>query len=248
MKIIAKIFCIGLLISFYGCLPGIGEWDITLYEQKIEGTSKAIYKYDAWGGRDSHVSGYTVRDTTQKFTIAGVNNLPISQLTDIPNKNLIQAIATVRVPYEEMKDLEELFVPVETKKIEIEGLNLRIKYYQDKDLRNMKRRYYRYQFNGFKETRDSITFYDLNDIVSMDKSPHRDSIKVKKGHVIIRQRENLGIVAIEIEDLTLSNGQDSLISNLSCVLTSKNKIELSEFSDYGMFKEKSTAPNNGYSK
>jgi hypothetical protein len=227
----------------------MGEWDITLYEQKIEGTSKAIYKYDAWGGRDSHVAGYTVRDTTQIFTISGINKLNILQIKDIPSKNLIQAIETVGVPFEERKNLAELFVPIKTQETEIEGLKLITKYYQDKDFKNTKGRYFRYQFNDFKETRDSIIFYDLNDIISMDKSPHRDSIKVKKGHVILRQRENKGIVAIEIIGLTLSsNGKDSLISKIRYDLTPKDRIEMNEFSDYGIFKEKSTVPNNGYNK
>ena len=227
----------------------MGEWDITLYEQKIEGTSKAIYKYDAWGGRDSHVAGFTVRDTAQKFTISGINKLQVSQLTGIPNKNLIQAFETVRVPFEERKNLVEVLVPIKTEKTEIEGLNLLTKYYQDKGFRKIKRKHFRYQFSDFKETRDSIIFYDLNDIISMDKSPHRDSVKVKKGHVILRTRENKGIVSIEAQNLILStNGQDSLISNIRYDLTPKNRIELSEFTDYGVFKEKSTVPNKTYKK
>jgi hypothetical protein len=231
-------------VSLYGCIPGLGEWHITLYEQKIEGTSKAIYKYDAWGGMDSHEFGYTVRDTTENFTISGINKIQISQLAGIPNKNEIQAIYRVRVPYKERQSLVELFVPIEIKESKIEGLKIKTKLYQDKDFSKIKRGHFRYEFSNFKETRDSIIFYDLNDIISKHKSPHRDSLKIKKGHVILRERENKGIVAIEIEDLVISvKGRDSLISKIRYDLTPKSRIELSEFTSYGVFKEKSTEPN-----
>ena len=224
----------------------MGEWDITLYEQKIEGTSKAIYKYDAWGGRDSHVAGYAILDTMKTFTIPRISKLPIHQLAEIPSKNLIQTIGKESMPYEQEKKLEMTFVPVKIEELISEGIKVQTKYYQNKGLREKSRGYYQYEFERFEETRDSLFFYNLNDIVSMKKS-HADSLRIKKGHVIIRQKEDKKIIEIEIEHLILSNdGKEEIMSNKSYRLKPKTETKSSQFSNYGIFKEKSTVPNNGY--
>ncbi len=65
------IFFIIISFSLVSCgFEKLGDWDISeLYAQKIEGTNKVLYKYDAWGGRDSHVSGFLILDSTKTFKI-----------------------------------------------------------------------------------------------------------------------------------------------------------------------------------
>jgi hypothetical protein len=248
LKNIDKLICFGLLTSLCGCLPGMGEWDITLYEQKIEGTSKAIYKYDAWGGRDSNVNGYAVLDTNEVFTIPRITKLPIYQLNGIPTKNIIRAIERESMPYEEEKKLEMTFVPVKNGELKSEGIKIQSKYYQNKGLKEKSRGYYRYQFETFEETRDSLFFYNLNDVVSKEKS-HIDSLRIRKGHIIIRQKEDKTINEIEIENLILSSdGKERVISNKSYRLKPKKETKSDQFSNYGIFKEKSTVPNSVYKK
>ncbi len=238
LKNIIKIICLGLLTSFYGCLPGMGEWDITLYEQKIEGTSKAIYKYDAWGGRDSHLAGYAILDTTETFTIQRVSKLPITQLNGIPSKNLIKTIGT-----ESSKETSDFF-PTATEKTKSEGINIEIKKYKGNSFRRKSQGLWRYDFTKFEETRDSLFFYDLDDNISKDKS-HIDSLRIRKGNIIIRQKENKEIIQIVIEHLILSNdGKDSIKSNRTYFLKPKTETKSGQFSDYGIFKEKSTVPYN----
>ena len=238
MKNITKIICFGLLTSLYGCLPGMGEWDITLYEQKIEGTSKSIYKYDAWGGRDSNVNGYAILDTTETFTIERIKKLSFYQLAEIPNKNLIQTIDRQSIPYEKEKKLEMTFVPVKTEEMTSEGIKVETKLYQTKGVRERSRGYLRAEFETFKETRDSLFFYNLNNL---------DSLRIKKGNVIIRQGEDKKIIEIEIKHLILSNdGKDEIISNMRYRLKPKTETKSNEFSNYGIFKEKITVPNTVY--
>jgi hypothetical protein len=240
LKNAAKLFCLGILTSFCGCLPGMGEWDITLYEQKIEGTSKAIYKYDAWGGRDSNVNGYAILDTTETFTIQRISKLPITQLNGIPNKNLINAIGT-----ESSKETSD-FNPIATEKIKSEGINIEIKNYKSNSFRKKSQGLWRYDFAKFEETRDSLFFYDLDDNISMQKS-HIDSLRIRKGNVIIRQKENKEIIQIVVKHLILSNdGKDSIESNKPYFLKPKTHTKSDQFSDYGIFKEKSTVPNTVY--
>lgn len=237
MKIIAKIFYFGLFTTFFGC--GLGEWDITLYEQKIEGTSKAIYKYDAWGGRDSHVFGYAILDTTKEFTISGISELPIDKLNGIPNSKVINAIER-NWPAEE---IELSFEPMDSYDIKSNGMTISIIKYQRNGLREKTRGTFWYDYSNFKETRDSLEFYDLYD----SKTVHHtriDTLKVRKGNVIIRQNENKEIIEIIIENLELSKDEKhSLLSDKTYFLKPKNTTKSDQFSDYGVFKEKSTVPN-----
>jgi hypothetical protein len=298
-----------MLASLSGCLSGIGEWDITLYEQKIEGTSKAIYKYDAWGGRDSHKFGYVILDTTEIFKIPSVNNIELDYLIEIPTENLIEVAVYDDVPYKEMKKMKETYFPIQLEEKEIQGIKIKTKHYQEKGFRQAGDGVLKYEFSDFRETKDSICFYDLNyvtyklelihrDSLKVKKGQdvteqiidkeirkiifpkgivsdslykyenfretkdsiciynlkyrtflkqfgHKDSVKIKKGHVIIRQDISNQIIAIETKRLIFSElVNDSLISKRHNVFKPKSEVKSTEFSNYGIFKAKSTVPNN----
>lgn len=220
-----------LFTTFLGC--GESNWDITLYEQKIEGTSKALYKYDAWGGRDSHVFGYAILDTNKTFTISGISELPIDKLNGIPNSKVINAIER-NWPAEEAG---LSFEPMDSYEIENTGMTISIIKYQRKGL-EAKQGGGWYDYSTFKETRDSLEFYDLYD----SKTIHHtriDTLKVRKGNVIIQQDENKEIIEIIIENLELSkNGTNHLMANRTYFLKPKKTTKSDQFSDYGIFKEK----------
>lgn len=238
---------------------GLGEWDITLYEQKIEGTSKALYDYDAWGGRDSHISGYAILDTSEVFTIGKIKKLSFNHLADIPTKNSIKTIATEFMPYEERKTAVVYYEPLRTEEFTTEGFKIEKTYYQGKGLKERTLGSYNYVFQRFKETRDSLFFYDLNDVPSKAKkryvdslkledpglehlsfnAPHLDTLRVKKGNIIIRQSESKEIYEIIVEDLIFSSdGQGEIISIRSYRLKPKTETKSDAFSDYGIYKEK----------
>lgn len=244
MKNTIKIGSLWLLIICSGCLPGMGEWNITLYEQKIEGTSKAIYQYDAWGGRDSHESGYAVLDTNEVFTIAKIKKIRMYQLAEIPTKNGIHIVDLESVTYEEEKKLKAIFTPVKTTEFISEGIAIKSTHYQGKGFKEKSYGFYRYEFERFEETRDSLFFYNLEDIMSMKKS-QMDSLRIKKGNVIIHQTQDNTLTKLVIEHLVLStDGKSSIVSNKRYRLTPKTKTKSDQFSDYGIFKEKHIAPKN----
>src|SRR5688572_6439363 len=90
MKNLRYLFISCITFILYSC--GTAEWETTLYAQKIEGTSKILYKYDAWGGRDSHKEGYAILDSTEKFEVNQINKLPISYLEEIPNRSCVLGV------------------------------------------------------------------------------------------------------------------------------------------------------------
>lgn len=216
------------------------DWDIyELYAQKIEGSSKLLYKYDAWGGRDSHTYGFIIIDSTQPFKIDLDNTLPFSKLSEIPSKNKITGIK-----HECKNDCAEKYfktkpnyLPLKFDKLKSEGINIESIAYQyrglgekDKGLRGD------FVFEKFLETKDSIYFYNLNDIKSAHKT-HLDELKLKKGEVYLSENRNGEIAKITIKQTTLNPQNNEIIETFTYFLSPENKIKKSDFSDRGIFKE-----------
>jgi len=238
MNRLQRVIILVLFLPIYSC--GLDDWELTLYEQKIEGTSKAIYKYNAWGGRDSHLFGYTILDTTEIFDIYKRDELPIHLLTDIPNKTSIQTMEIVDYIKEELAT----YKPIKTNQIKKRGIHINTDYYQSTGYSHKSGGYEEMEFDRFIETRDSIFFYDLNEFTHMNTG-HKDSLKIKKGNVRISwDSSNNLIQRIHIENLIISHdGLKSLMSNVTYSLKPKYSTKINEFSDYGVFKLKNTMPN-----
>ena len=224
--------------TFLFCSCGIGDWDTTLYCQKIEGTSKILYKYDAWGGRDSHAFGYILLDSTEKFEVDISKNLPFSYLENTPSKTHIQGVDCEEPDYEKIdKKVNEIFTPLNNISETEEEIEIKTKIYQYEGFSKRSGGLGTFEFESFKETRDSIIFYNLNDIKSMEPE-HLDSLKLKKKNIVIRQNKNFEIISIDIEDLILSKKTNEIISNKTYFLTPKRKMKSNLFTDYGVFKQR----------
>lgn len=238
MKDLIKIFLLGFISLCSGC--GLAEWGTpTLYIQKIEGTTKLLYHYDVWGGRDSHATGYAVLEAREKFDVINVESdkLTLSYLLEIPNKNEIFGIDIELPDYGNNKNKKEIFKPISVNEDKKDGIKLNIKNYQYAGYSERSGGLSEYKFESFKETRDSIFFYDLYDTMTIEHV-HLDSIKFKKGNVFISQFENREIIKIEISDLKISKVDSEIISNKKYVLKPKNDLKSNAFSDYGIFKQK----------
>lgn len=230
-------FSFGLLSALSGC--GYGEWEITeLYSQKIEGTSKLLYKYNAWGGRDSNAFGYTILDSSEKFKVNINNNLPFTYLQETPGKTIIKGVSHVcdNSCDDNYYKTTPIFAPIKKEITERQGFRITTNIYQYRGFSQRSKGLERFQFKYFKETRDSLFFYDLDDIESMN-GKHVDSLKFKKTDIVIMQNKNLEIIKIVIEDLIIDKNSDEILLNRSYYLTPKSKLSATSFSDYGIFKE-----------
>ena len=235
-----KLIIFFILLSLFSCADGNADWELYLYEQKIEGTSKALYKYDAWGGFDTHITGYTILDTTQNFEMRTRKELPIFLLTKIPNKNLVEAMQTKSINNDE----SITYNPIKSDKTTIGEILLKTNYYQKKAYSEKAHGYEKMEFSNFKETRDSIYFYDLNEYTHKNTG-HLDSLKIKKGNIFVAfKSKSETIHRIYIDNLIISDDvSERLISKTVYHLKPKNKTKISEISDYGIFKTKNTMPN-----
>lgn len=220
-----------LLFTIVSCKP---SWDLSeLYVQKIENTSKVIYKYDAWGGRDSHIFGIVILDSTETFDINNVEPLPFNVLETIPTKELITGINIDDSDYNNTQN--EIHKPI---KITIDNLGefkIKTKIFQYKGYSNRSGGLGRFQFEKFKESHDSIFFYNLDDVESMEPE-HLDTLKFKKRNITIKKTKQNNVLQIDIEDLKLSKN-DEILSNITYFLKPKTEININAFSNVGIFKE-----------
>ncbi len=220
-------------------MSDFGEWDLSgLSVLRIEGSSNVIYKYSAWGGLDSHAFGYRLMDSTKTFEVDVRADLPFNKLISIPNKNKISGLK-----HECEKSCGEYYEkaipnyqPIQIKKtvkldIEIENLIYQYKGYSKKS-----NGFGRFQFESFIETRDSLFFYNLDD-VKRKNGQHLDNLKIKKCMVDIQNSNDRNEVAlIVIETIEIDESNKKLTSYKTYHLRPKNKIKINEFSDYGIFK------------
>jgi hypothetical protein len=238
MKDSAKLFILsGLLFALYGC--GFGKWNVSeLYTQKIEGTSKLLYKYDAWGGRDSHSSGYVILDSTGTFEVDLNQNLPFYYLMEIPNNKVVVGVSHIcnNSCGEDYKDAPPIFTPLKKENSAREGIQVTNIVYQYKGFAERDAGFESFQFEEFKETRDSVWFYNLNEFEHGNRK-HVDSLQFKKSDVTVAQNKNHEITKIIIQDLVVNKASNEIKSNITYHLTPKSKLNSASFSDYGIFKE-----------
>lgn len=231
------IFLIEVCFILSGC--GFGDLEIhELYAQKIEGTSKLLYKYDAWGGLDNNVSGYVILDSTEIFQLNISSDLPFTNLLETPNKTLVRGVSTDcdNSCGEDYKKANPIFTPIKQEKTKRQDFNITNIIYQYKGFAERSGGLERFQFQKFKEIRDSLLFYNLDDIESMN-GKHLDSLKLKKTDVYIMQNNKNEIIKIVFNDLAVDKNFQEIISNVTFYLTPKNKLNSNAFSDYGIFKQ-----------
>lgn len=232
-------FIFSIFLIFYGCGFGKIEWQIDqLYMQKIEGTSNVIYNFSAWGGRDSNARGFMVLDSVETFQVDRQNILPFYQLSDIPSKNGIEGI--VHDCYGTCGDTyyknAAIFKPMKTEQTKVNNIKLTNRIYQYKGYSEHTRGLERYVFEKFRETNDSLFFYNLDDVESMN-GLHLDQLKVKKGEIYIHLKKNNQIEKIIVNEVKLHTKTKSIDEIRYIFLTPKNIIFNKEISERGIFRE-----------
>ncbi|KFF04253.1 hypothetical protein [Flavobacterium reichenbachii] len=231
MKLFKSLLYSFIVLIFISCDR---SWHLSeLYIQKIENSSKVIYKYDAWGGRDSHIFGYAILDSTDVFDIDNVKPLPFQYFENIPTKRNISGVICEKL--DDKKASNKIFMPLEIKDNKEQGIKIKTKIFQNEGFVSRNQGYKRYQFETFKESKDSLFFYNLNDVESLEPE-HLDVLKFKKTNIYIRTKSQNLISNISIEDLKLSP-KNEIISNIRYDLTPQNKTDIRNFSNVGIFKE-----------
>jgi hypothetical protein len=253
-KLLMSICIVGLLLTFWGG----GKWNTDLYIQRIPNSSKVIYDYDAWGGRDSHKFGIVIMDSTEDFEVNKVRDLPISYLTEVPNGSRIHAISLLKA-----KDDSISLHASEKQIIHVSDINLEIDNYAEySGHSDAECSLNEYLFQAFKETGDSLYLFGLQKDFGVNLEG-KDDVGFKKGNIKLIADLNGKLIRLEIQDLfkgkankykykkgTAEIIETTVNSPVVCLRTYYFKplktIYSSDFTDYGIFKPviKTIVPND----
>lgn len=211
------------------------SWDIgALYAQKIENSSKVIYKFDAFGRRDSHQYGFIIYDENEKFEVDIKKKLPFYELSEIPNQLKIEGISNEH-PDLENDNAKPIFKPMKIQKTNEEGIEIENKIYQYNGYSERNKAYRTFEFENFKETSDSLIFYNLNDKKSIDET-HWDKLKIRKGEVYLLLNDFNYVQSIQISGAYINPKTNELDSVVHYHLTPKEPMKSISFSERGIFR------------
>ena len=182
------------------------------------------------------VSGYILLDSTEKFEVDISKNLPFSYIEKIDNQTIF-GVEFEKPDFEKGNIEKEIIKPIKITSLSKQGINITTKLYQNEGFMARNQGFEQYQFENFKESQDSLFFYNLDDITSLEKK-HLEVLGLKKTNVIVSQDSLNYITEIAVKDLKLSNKAKEIISNIQYSLTPRKKIKSSSLSNYGIFKQK----------
>ncbi|RZL44839.1 MAG: hypothetical protein EOP00_18885 [Pedobacter sp.] len=236
---------LGSILMVYGCNP---SWDVNLYSQKIRGTNKIIYQYDAWGGRDSHKSGITILDSAEEFNMSKITSLPGSYFAEIPTKDYIKLI---RVNNGENPTTEQDTVLKPSKHYfkNIKGIKYEVTEFNDTyGSSTMNTGLMKYEFEMVKETNDSLTFENVVHKFGGIKWPSK--ISFPKGNITVVDDTTGRVHRIVIEQFIRMKGEiykpskpleivtnQAIIGFATFYFIPKKHIKSSALTNEGIFKQ-----------
>lgn len=203
MKRRKKLFLfLASILMFYGCNP---SWEVTLYSQKIKESNKIIYQYDAWGGRDSHQSGFAILDSEEEFNMSRISPLPGSYFSETPTKDSIKLI-TVRHGeyYTAPKDTN--LNPSKHYTKNIKGIKFEVTEYKETyGSSPMNTGLMEYEFETIIETNDSLIFENVIHKSGGIELPSK--ISFPKGNITVFEDKTDRVHQITIEKFIRMKGE-----------------------------------------
>tara|TARA_R110000850_G_scaffold22983_1_gene67588 strand:+ start:56 stop:820 length:765 start_codon:yes stop_codon:yes gene_type:complete len=243
-----KIISVFVLIIIAGSCSIDDNFELLeLDKQRIKDSRYVIYHYMAMGLiTDGGLSGHAIFDSAEDFSLQEAENLSSGFFEEIPSA---QSLCLINV------DMES---PVDNKAyLELKGEEV----YEHKGFEVTEKNYLVHgrvgsanmtgEFGRFRETKDSLIFYDI----TLDP-PHNEwpapQIGFVKGNVILRGKEKeperleeVKVRAIILRNISSSDSCKQLLFGGSALhlnsvvhfrLRPSGKVMIEDFSDYGIYK------------
>lgn len=236
------IIIFGIILTTLGCGGSFEE----IYLQKIPNSSKVIYDYSIWSGRDSHFSGYAVLDSAESPDQLPYWKIPIEHLTFPPNKESIKGINS----YSNDKLIFTGGKEIEFDKIK--GINFEIIEYPEYPAYSHSGcGLSEYEFKSFEEKGDSLIFLDLKRNFSSvhDKNIDLSKKAFLKGNIKVFSDSSNYIRRIEVKEILFHNliegqvkrsnkkiGDSTAVCSKTYYFLPDSKMQGKDFSNYGIFK------------
>ncbi len=238
-----------IIISLTSCIDT--NWSIELWRQKIENSNLSVYKYDAWGGRDTQLAGFKVLDSIAGFTQKDIyDNQGFSYLESIPNKDTITVISL-----SSRTDNNKDVILTSLKETDYKNYILKFKSIEYNKYSSIKTVFENYRFKSFKETRDSLIFF--NNKSKFVNGKNHERISIPKGNIyLMTSPDNQTVVRITYDDVKIPTKEtghelqekestpNKLIQS-TIYFDPIEEISITEFSNYGIYKPVKSINNNG---
>lgn len=244
MKTSRKLFIsLGFAMILAGCKP---SWDVTLYSQKIKGSNKIIYKYDAWGGRDSHKFGFAILDSVDEFDMSEISYLPGSYFAETPTKDYIKLI-NIRNLEKPTTPKNTILTPSKKHSKNIMGFKVDIIEYNETYGSSPITSLMEYEFDIVKEKDDSLTFENVTRKFGIELP---SKVSFPKGNIVIDEDSTGTVHRISIEKFIKAKGEiykptkpleivpgQAIIGFATFYFLPKRMLKSSSLTNYGIFKK-----------
>lgn len=176
-----------------------------LYKQQISNSSSVIYYFDAWSKyNDSHKFGCAILDSTEQFKISKIEELPSYYFDGKPTAEKIKLINVIFSGENPTTDKDTLLSPKNHYSKKINGHNIEITEYNETyGSATIDTGLKRFNFEKFIESKDSLTFYDVE---WQNGEKLSSKITFPKGNIKIIEDNKGKIININIEQFINKRG------------------------------------------
>jgi hypothetical protein len=241
-----------LLLLLIGCIDvdtNSGEGLLLrLYKQRIPNSNLVIYKFDYYGSfvTNSDYTGLTILDSSIRFARDKIERLPGYYFAAKPRPDVLKMISMGYITGLET-ERDTLLTPDRQYSKRVNGVQVDVKEYKPTYGTSLLTGFMAYQFDSFKETDDSLTFFN---VVKMGGGPEFSSpVSFVKGNIEIVDSTDNKINYIDIDQVVIQRGKiykstwpNEIIFNQPVVgiatyrFYPKTGAKTLLLSDYGIFK------------
>ncbi|MDO6435213.1 hypothetical protein Q4E93_31645 [Flavitalea sp. BT771] len=218
----------------------------SLYRQRIPDSRLVIYDFSYAGAfaTTSDYKGYAVLDSATPFSADKIKQLPCTYFSKPPMKSNFNMIHLDR---SRRKPADTLLVPIGRYTSQTNDVQIEVVEYNDTyGNASMSTGQMEYAFDSVKESRDSLTFYNIT--TKSGGNPLSSIPSFAKGNIKIIDAADT-IIRIEIEQLIIGRGSiykptaplllvpdQPIVGMATYYFHPKKTIRMNALSDYGIFK------------
>jgi len=222
---------------------------LSLYEQKLPNSSLIIYKFAYEGDfvTTSDYTGLTILDSSIRFARDKIERLPGYFFAAKPKPDFLKMI-NLEVPNGMATARDTLLTPDNQYSKRVNGIQIDVNEYKETYGTSFVTGLMSYKFDGFKETTDSLTFFDVTK--TSGGTELSSTVSFVKGNIQIEDSTDNKINYIDIDQVIIQRGEIykpahpfDIVKNQPVLglatyrFYPKASVESSLFSDYGIFKK-----------
>ena len=244
------IYSVGILLFFVTGCGSSSDFSrytvIELYRQRIPGSKTIIYQFTLTGNITGSIyEGMSVLDSSETFAKDDVDELPCSYFSAIPGKDSLKMLE-INCNLNPSTESDTLLIPVRQYSTDVRRIKIDVAEYKCTYGSSPSTYLMSYRFDSFKETADSLIFYNV--IGKPDDTKFPSVTSFPKGNIKIIDSDKKDIIFIHIENAVI--GRKGVFLPRSTELLNDrpvvgfatyefyptSPIKSSLLSDYGFFK------------